>query len=221
MPLLLYCVLRAETQPKVPARGVDAGEVLQSEQGSLRFWYSEISDERFRVLDVKSAALEFHEVVQAAFAEAAVIPFRYGTLVTTLDELQDRHAGFFRELERLGDSVQMEVRLVPSTSPGAASSGTEYLRARQAALHSVSSAAEVARQAVADLILEWRQKGTRTGIRCFALVPRSAIEGFRTRLRDTAFGRDVSVRVSGPWPPAEFLELQSITEPDIVGPPDG
>jgi hypothetical protein len=218
MALLIYCALLAEARPPRPAAGVAGRPVLEQERDGLRYWYSELTEDEFAGLDVRASALAFHEVVQAAFAQTAVIPFRYGALIASFDELHERHAGLLHDLKRLGDGVQMELRIVPAADPGSAATGTEYLRARQAALHSVSAAADTARHAVQALARDWRQKGTRTGIRCFALLPRAAIAAFRNRVQDARLAPDVRVRVSGPWPPTEFLDLQPAAPADIVGP---
>lgn len=218
MALLLYCVLAADAHPSLPKTGVAERAVQELERDALRYWYTEIAAADLRGLDVRREAVAFHKVIQAAFEQAAVIPFRFGETVESLAELADREPALHRELERLRDVVQMELRLSPAAGAAASMSGTEYLRARQAAIHAVSEAASTAREATADLTREWRQRGTRTGIRCYALVPRSAIDGFRARIRDAAFEADVQVRVSGPWPATEFLELPAAPEADIVGP---
>jgi hypothetical protein len=218
MAVLVYCVLLAEAHPPRPQSGVGGKLVQEIEHEGVRYWYSEIGAEELAQSDRRNEALVFHRVVEAAFAQTATIPFAFAQTMDSIEDVVElqRKTDFRRELQRLREVVQMEARIVPANAPATETTGTGYLRARQAALHAVAAAAETARQATAEVSREWRQKGTRTGIRCFALVPRQAIEGFRDRLRHADFQGDVVVRVSGPWPPSEFLNLPNLAPGDKV-----
>lgn len=218
MPVLVYCVLAATSQPEKPSTGVAGKAVQEFEHEGLRYWYSEIDGAAMENLDRKQEALAFHRVVQAAFQQVDVIPFRFAGAAGSLDDLKELQpkSYFHEELERLRGTVQMEVRVTPMIPEGPADSGTEYLRVRQSALHAASAAAATAKGAVADLTREWRQRGTRTGIRAYALVPRGAEQSFRLKVKEAAFENDVRLQVSGPWPPTEFLATP--TAETLIGP---
>lgn len=206
MPLLLYCAFLAKDEPPLPQTGVAGKPVAQQVEDALAYWYSELTDEELRGAVAREAALECHRVIESAFAVTTVLPFRFPTAISALSDLAERSELLLRDLERLRGMVQMELRVGPAAALGDASTGTEYLRARQGALHAVSSAVGTARNATADIAREWRQRGTQSGTRCFALVSRGNIEIFRARMATAEFGPDVRIRVSGPWPPTEFAD---------------
>lgn len=206
MPLLLYCALLAAEEPTLPEAGIAGKAVARHLHDAVVYWYSELTDQELARTGTRESALQCHQVVEAAFAVTTVVPFRFPTAISSFAELDERHEAFRRELERLRGLIQMEVRIAPAAELGEANTGTEYLRARQSALHAVSSAAETTRQATADVTHEWRQRGTQTGIRCFALVSRSNVESFRGRIAATSFAPDVRIRASGPWPPTVFID---------------
>lgn len=213
MPLLAYCVFPADAVVERPQAGVAGQPVEEITQDDLRCWYSRLDEQTVSALRPRRDGIAFHRVIEASFAAAPVIPFRFPNRFEDAAELQrflQSTPGFAAELRRLQDVVQMEARIVPQKSEGPGESGTEYLRVRQTALHAASSAATTAQEAVADLSREWRQRGTQNGIRCFALVARDAVEPFRQRLKAAPFEKDVQVTISGPWPATEFFML---TEP--------
>lgn len=200
--ILLYGMTKAgEVAPEL--RGV-GGEPLRSlEEGGVAAWYSTAGPGTAAKEDV----LAFHRVVSALFQRATVIPFRMPTVLpdeAALHAWLAAHAGTVgRELERLRGVVQMELHLsAPPAAPAAG--GRAYLESRRDAVRALEQRAASAREALAGLAAEWRQRETRDGIRCFALVPRGRENEFVSHLDAT--GRQAGIRVSGPWPPAEFLD---------------
>jgi hypothetical protein len=188
---------------KVLVTGVRGAEVLATNVGELTALYSEIEKEQIVPEQFQDAALEFHRVVHAAFANAAVVPFRFPTWISTeelADHLRDQAERYRSFLTQYADHVQMELRL--TLAPGdmdRASSGTEHLRARAAQLHQVENAAEEVRRLLAGDVIQWRERDIPEGKRLFALVKRADVASFRERLS----GRGLSW--SGPWPAMEFL----------------
>ncbi|HSE48860.1 MAG TPA: GvpL/GvpF family gas vesicle protein [Terriglobales bacterium] len=200
--LLLYGMTKSGT-PAPPFEGV-GGEPLRSldEQG-ITAWHSNAAPTR----GAKEDVLAFHRVISALFQAATVIPFRMPTLLPGEPELRAwlaaNAATILRELERLRGVVQMELHIA-APAPAAAGSGRAYLESRRDAQRALAERAAAAREALADLAAEWRQRETRDGIRCFALVPRGRERDFVSHL--DASGRRDDLRVTGPWPPAEFLD---------------
>lgn len=192
-----------ESFGKVPVTGVRGAEVLATSVGELTALYSKIEKEQIVPEQFQDAALEFHRVVQAAFASAAVVPFRFPTWISPeelADHLKDQAERYRSFLTQHADHVQMELRL--TLAPGdvhRASSGTEHLRARAAQLHQVENAAEEAKRILAGDVIEWRERDIAEGKRLFALVKRGDVESFRERLSRRGLSW------SGPWPAMEFL----------------
>lgn len=196
--------------PAAPPTGVSGARLLHSDEQSIACWYSETQSVQS---SAQADVLAFHGVVHAFFQRGGVIPFRFPTTLPDAAALQTwlaaNAAEVKRELERLGPMVQMEVNLAnPAT--GTAGSGREYLESRRDAQRSLTERAQQARDAVADLAPEWRQRETRDGLRCYALVPRGREQEFVARISALAGG--VTARVTGPWPPAEFLNA-ALTQP--------
>jgi hypothetical protein len=158
---------------------------------------NEISSDCFQ-----QSALQFHHVVQAVFADAAVIPFRFPTwlseegMTTHLERESDGYESF---LTRHAKHVQMEFRVASHSEQGPASSGTEHLRMRAEQLRGVEKAAQEMRSLLAADVVDWRERDIPGGKRLFALVDRSRVARFRERLSECG------VLVTGPWPATEFF----------------
>lgn len=196
--------------PATPMTGVGGARLLHSDEQSVACWYSETQPAQS---SAQADVLAFHGVVNAFFQRGAVVPFRFPTTLPDAAALQTWLAAnaseVTRELERLGPMVQMEIHLA-NPAARASGSGREYLESRRDAERSLADRARLARDAVADLAAEWRQRETRDGLRCYALVPRGREQEFVARIGALAGG--ATSRVTGPWPPAEFLNA-ALTRP--------
>lgn len=205
--LLLYC-MTGEHVDAAPPAGVGAADVNSHAVSGIACWFSEA---KHTSAAAKQEVLAFHGVVSHFFKTQAVIPFRFPT--TMADEaalaawLEKNAELVKKELARLRDVVQMELYFGGNAS-GAAASGRAYLEGKRDAVRSLAKEAEKARATVNDLVAEWHQKETREGLRCYALVRRGAEWRFRTQLGTIREG----ARVSGPWPPSEFLD-PALTQP--------
>lgn len=201
--LLLYCMTKSGTAaPRVA--GVAGAEVRSLEEAGIAAWYSVAAPAQAAA---REDALAFHRVVAGFFAQQSVVPFRMPTLLA--DEaalrqwLAEHAAAVARELDRLRGVVQMELNITAPASPAPAS-GRAYLEARRDAQRALEQRAGAAREALAGVTAEWRQRETRAGIRCYALVPRDRVPDFVAHI--DVNGKDAAIRVTGPWPPAEFLD---------------
>ena len=203
--LLLYCMTSGEAA--APA-GVGGAAVKPHLAGGIRCWYSEA---RHTSGAAKEDVLAFHGVVSALFREMGVVPFRFPTTMpdeAALHAWLEKHAPLVKsELARLRDTVQMELYFGANTA-APAGSGRAYLEGKRDVLRALEKEAEKARAAVSNLVAEWRQKETREGLRCYALVQRGSERVFLTQLGTIREG----ARVSGPWPPSEFLD-PALTQP--------
>ena len=157
---------------------------------------------------------QFNRVLQRIFSQTAIIPFRFPTIIETEDVLRQfvepRAAEYVNALHRLRNKVQLDVRitLAPSGTPeGPVQSGKSYLRERQARYGEVQSTLERFRSASGSLAESWVERDTPAGIRGFALVDRSSLDAFLDRIAGVLTPAGVSARVTGPWPPSEFVEM--------------
>jgi len=201
--LLLYCMAEADAQAELPPRGVRGAAVEAVTRGDLACYFSRY--DQFgggSAEELKRDALDFHWAIHHVFQQRAVIPFRFPAMlaeISTLEAFLDRHApAYLADLQRLRDLVQMEVRLPPPVAEAVAAttSGTAYMKAKFDAAQKVVELENRVKSAAPGR--EWRQRAGRF----FALIPRGEEAQFREKI--AALG-EASLRVSGPWPPSEFV----------------
>ena len=214
MPLLAYCVLEEAAPVNTPATGVGGIEVEQIQDQGLRCFFSRLqSRETLSQIPAVESALAFHHTVQTLFSQAMVIPFRFPTLVEgeeeLLGELRENALRYSEALARLRNMVQMEIHISGPTEEAREqpTTGTEYLRARQARAGATTAAAGQFREATRQWALDWREHGLANGLRCYALVRREGAAGFQAAAQALTASTPGS-RVSGPWPPVTFLALR-------------
>ncbi len=215
MPCLLYCV----TQPNQIvdlAGGVCEGAVQSREMSGVRVYWSEIANPEEclgSAESLKKAALQFHRVLRDVLATATPIPFRFPTLLEGEDGIEKQLAEgqevYRAALERIGDAVQYEVvgswaddEQVDLATPV---SGREYLKRRSQATGRIAAVDSKLRSVTAGSVREWRTRQERKSHRWFALVPRESRDRFVASLRSAGPSQGVRLRLSGPWPPAEFV----------------
>ena len=202
-------------------RGVADAVVSSITEGGLKFYYSEAVPETDSSRAIVDAAREVHNVVSDIFARAAALPFRYPTVLADVNEIArlaaQRGPSFRGFLERVGDRVQMDVRLTIDDTKRdqgnkdalpaeerAAQTGRAYLEGRARCQAQLSVAAEKCRQAADSA--EWRIVPGSEKIRCQALISRVEVISFFERMRALELPDGVKAAVSGPWPPAGFWE---------------
>jgi hypothetical protein len=212
MAVLAYCITESARPIEVPAAGVAGLAVASIEHSGLRCFVSRSpsSDTVFGA-PAREAALAFHRVLQAIFRQAAIIPFRFPTLLADEAEMTGHlheHAAAYQEaLARLRDRVQMEIHLgVQGSAQNVQATGTEYLRSRQVQESVLEGTAGKLQQAGQRWISNWRQQTSAQHIRCYALVSRGSVAELERALVSVEVPSSVSVRVSGPWPATEFIK---------------
>ena len=209
MPQLPYCVFLADSN-ELPQTGVMDRPVQRFDRAGLSIIYSELGMEEIAGDKFQAAALAFHEVVQAVFAQRGVIPFRFPTFLSE-DELRSHlrkeSQPYLNFLRAHAEDVQMEVRLwLPNAVQAPpAESGREYLqRAAERMMH-MTGASHYVQHISKEIVREWKSQESRDTHRLFALIPRSRIADFRETFREKPRPTNVSMRVTGPWPATEFF----------------
>lgn len=213
MPMLTYCITEASAHAAVPASGVGGAHIQVFHHSGLQCLTSSLEAEQMAKLSGRDAALEFHRVLQEVFESSAIIPFRFPTTVQDEAELfrflHERASEYHESLNRLRDMVQMEIRIARETkqhdAPVPRHTGTAYLRAKQQREARLRAIAERIRAASNTTVSEWRERDSSEAKRIFALVPRSSLALFKDQLANLKVEQDYLIRISGPWPPAEFL----------------
>ena len=205
MAILPYCVVLANLKVKKPQVGVDGERVEALKLESLCALYSDFDDSALAPDTLRQSALEFHRVIASVFRQMALVPFRFPNLLKTREELESHLRANLQKyqafLERTRDAVQMEI-VLPNTSPAPVSvesktSGAEYLREKQQRSRPHAEPSSALLEKIKELVLATKT----TDMRLYLLVPRDQIEALRGHLNGFQ-----EIRISGPWPAAEFLE---------------
>ncbi|MGH9513150.1 MAG: GvpL/GvpF family gas vesicle protein [Terriglobales bacterium] len=225
MLLLAYCITETSAAVRPSRPGVNGLPVKSLEHSGLRCFVSEsIESAPLQKATGRDSALVFHSVLEEIFKQAAIIPFRFPTILAgeadVIAHLEEHLTEYRTALKRLRDMVQMEVRvqlkhsspertLAGSSNPEGSQikqSGAEYLKRLQARHAKLETAANAFRQACERFAKAWKQRDSVDGIHCFALIERASVPAFRIESQSVAVQPEIVARLSGPWPAAEFLK---------------
>lgn len=212
--VLAYCVAKQESQIDTPHSGVEEAPVREIDVDVLRCFVSDFGS-HMPDEPAPQTVKAFHQVLQRIFAQTAIIPFRFPTIVESEDFLkqfvESRSGEYSSALQRLRNKVQMDVRIIVNSGGVAADSssqsGKSYLEDKRARYGQARSLLEEFRRVSDSLAEEWVQGDTATGIRGFALVDRTSLPVFLEKIGHVVTPAGVSARITGPWPPSEFLEI--------------
>lgn len=215
MPLLVYCMADASAAVQMPTTGVAGARVEELQEAGLRCCFSHFENrEQIAAIPAVESALAFHQVLQVLFRQMTIISFRFPTMLGNREELrhhlQEHASQYIEALSRLRHMVQMEINIGTAQTTGserAVSSGREYLQKRRVKAAELKATAERFNQATRPWTVKWREQQTEGGLRCYALLHRDSISSFQKAAR--ALGHNLpGTRLSGPWPPAEFVEVK-------------
>ncbi len=169
-------------------------------------------------VDPTPDALWAHEdVVERLMRERAVLPMRFGTRLADIDSLrallEERAPSFCRTLDGVRGRVELSVRVAGGAAdegPGAAASGTDYMRARLEARRTAESVARAVHEPLAQLAERStadprpRAGGVLAGS---YLVPGGQVDRFTEQVRALQDEHPaLAVTCTGPWPPYSFVE---------------
>jgi hypothetical protein len=215
MPVILYCVTQPTPAVEV-ATGVSDAMVESREMLGVRVYWSEVQDTESCLGSpeaLKQAALQFHNVLRGLLKTTTPIPFRFPTLLDSSENLEQHLASeqeLYREaLGRVEGAVQYDIVATwtdnDQADAAAPVSGREYLKRRQQAAGRIAAVEGKLKGVTAESVREWRGRQERKTYRWFALVPRECRESFLASLRGAGGSEGVRLRLSGPWPPSEFV----------------
>ncbi len=219
MPCLLYCVTRTNPEALPNLIGVCDEIVHLHESSGLRVYWGEIADPESALAEgaaQKTAALKFQQALREIVVHVTPVPFLFPVVLPDLEALEKyiaEHGEFLCEaLTRLGDTVQYEMiaswTADEQTDLATPVSGREYLKRRQEAADRIAAIDQKLKTVTGEFVREWRVRQDRRKHHWFALVPRPDRERFVAALRSAGPSAGVRLRLSGPWPPGEFVALQ-------------
>lgn len=211
--LLLYCVTEAAAGATPPLTGVHGASVESLEQSGLRCFYSAVETIPAGPESLKRDALDFHHVIRELFQQAVIIPFRFPTTLPSTAEVdayvRDHATQYHAALQEFRHQVQMEIRLQLPLTPAAsdAATGAGYLQTRAQRARQVEQAIAACRVAIHQEVINWRQRDSSHGVRCFVLIRREAVGRFQQQIKQARLPEAATAAVSGPWPPTEFFPV--------------
>ncbi len=209
MPLLLYCITEPGFSPVQRLNGVRGGAVDSALHSGLRCFYSRLNDLPSDAESLKRDALAFYAVTRALFDQSAIIPFRFPTTLDSLPTIEkylhEHAAAYQNALAGLRDKVQIDIRISPAQPRGPSATGAEYLKTRARQAHLVEQAINTCRAAIHREVIDWQQRQSQHGVRCFVLIRREAVGRVQHQIQNVRLDPAITVSVSGPWPATEFL----------------
>ncbi len=220
MPCLLYCLTRADSEVIATPVGVCDQTIQSHESSGLRVYWSEIADPETALADGparKNAELKFRQVLREVVTHFTPIAFPFPVVLTDLEAVEKyvtEERGVYEDaLTRLADAVQYEM-IASWTADDQADlatpvSGREYLKRRQEAEERIAAIDNKLKSVTSGIVCEWRARQDRRKHHWFALVPRQDRESFIAALRSAGPSEGVRLRLSGPWPPSEFVKTLS------------
>jgi Gas vesicle synthesis protein GvpL/GvpF len=200
----------------VTASGVGEQPVVAHESQGLRAYWSEVANPETlsEVPARKLAEQKFQQVLREIIIRTTAVAFPFPAIVADLESLDklivDECSLYEDALARLADTVQYELTATwagdEQTDLATPVSGREYLKRRQEAEVRVAAIDAKLKSVTTGIVREWRSRQDRRRHLWFALVPRSDRERFITALRSAGPSEGVRLRLSGPWPPNEFVK---------------
>ncbi|HEY6967934.1 MAG TPA: GvpL/GvpF family gas vesicle protein [Candidatus Angelobacter sp.] len=217
--VLAYCAFLHREGLKLTPCGVNNATMRVLSHGNLRLLWSYV-EWPFRDSAIQRNAVEFHGAVSHMFAQGAVLPFR---LLSVFDDeqaiiefVEARKADFVADLERLRNLVQMECVIYFAPQAATGLSGKDYLERKAEVLRGAEGYAERIRNVLSGISRAVRTRESKNGLRIFVLVERGQEHSFRSKVRDLPLPERLARRISGPWPPSEFLS-DALKMPQMTG----
>lgn len=211
MPILAYCVSLAHHFLDAPPVGIGDATIFEIEEMGLRAWYSEVEEGTFSGAEhVTKAALEFHHFISSVFREGTVLPFKFPAILDSVDDLrdhlEDKAAWYLKALSRSEGLAQFEARIISKAKlPVSAESGTEYMEQRKKMREDIMQAVESVLQGLNNHLREHHVKDSQQGTRIYLLTDRTRVASFKEGSRTITVPDGFEIRLTGPWPPTEFL----------------
>ncbi|MGA9568050.1 MAG: GvpL/GvpF family gas vesicle protein [Candidatus Korobacteraceae bacterium] len=215
MPCFLYCVTQSGGELAATI-GVGEQPVIAHDSAGLRVYWSEVAnpDALSDGPSKKLAEQKYQQVLREIINRSTAIAFPFPAVVTDLESLDkliaDERGVYEEALLRLADTIQYELTATwaveEQTDLSTPVSGREYLKRRQEAEARVAAIDAKLKSVTDGVVREWRSRQDRRRHLWFALIARDERERFIAALRSAGPSEGVRLRLSGPWPPNEFVK---------------
>ena len=235
LTVLAYCIAEQLTKQRdgieLPKMGVAGARVRALNVAELLCVVSDFHSPLDRE-SLPEFVQAFHQVLQRIFTQPSIIPCRFPTVIENEKEfmqfIEGRSEEYRAALSRLRNKVQMDIRIFqPAVSAESRSdpnetsrlssrassamsgriSGKQYLQGKRDRKQEIESGLAALRQAAEPVVDRWIQRDTPGGLRAFVLLERSSLPDFLEKIRQVRTRPGSLARVTGPWPPSEFVEI--------------
>lgn len=181
----------------------------------LRMYWSEVANPETLLEGPtrKLAEGKFRQVLREIAGIETAIALPFPAVVDSVEaidavwaEARNRYA---EALHRLADMVQYELTATWAEEQGVdlatPMKGAEYMMRRQQREVRVSAIDNKLRTVTAGIVRDWRMRQERRNHVWVALLPYSERDRFIAGLRSAGPSEGVRLRLSGPWPPNDFI----------------
>ena len=137
---------------------------------------------------IQRDALDFHRVTRELFQQSAIIPFRFPTPCLRWRKLTLTSTSMPRSTMPRCRNFATRCRWKSASasrrpqSPDAAT-GAAYLETRAQRARQVEQAIAACRAAINEEVIDWRQRESSHGVRCFVLIRREAVGSFQQQIK--------------------------------------
>ena len=215
MARLLYCVTLVTPDPEPNLIGVAEQPVANHDSHGLRIYWSEVTNPETLAAGPtrKAAEATYRHLLREMLVWTTPIAFPFPALVAEPEEidalLAEKGEEYIEALHRLAGTVQYELTATWEDDERAdlatPVSGRAYLKRREEAEVRIAAIDTKLKTVAAGIVLDWRMRQDRRNRLWYALLPRSDSERFIAALRSAGPSEGVRLRLSGPWPPTEFV----------------
>ena len=212
---MLYCVSLVPENPVPNLVGIAEQPVVAHDSGGLRVYYSDVASPEALLEGAarKPADVKFRQVLRELVAFATPLAFLFPSVVDEVGAIDvliaEQRETYTEALNRLAGMVQLELTATWAVDEQAdlatPISGREYQRRHQEAESRVAAIDRKLKSVTAGIVREWRSRQERRTRIWVALLERGDRERFVAALRSAGPSEGVRLKLSGPWPPNEFV----------------
>jgi Gas vesicle synthesis protein GvpL/GvpF len=215
---LLYCVTLKSAESLSNLIGVAEQPVLAHDSAELRAYWSEVANPETLVAGAsrKPAEVKYQQVLRETATRATAIAFPFPALVPDPESLEaavaQQREYYVEALTRLAGTIQYELTSTWAKDEHAdlatPITGKEYLKRRAESEAHIATIDAKLKTVTAGIVRDWRSRQDRRKHLWFALIAHEDRERFIAALRSAGPSEGVRLRLSGPWPPNEFVPEQ-------------
>lgn len=199
--------------------GVSEQAVAAHEVDALRVYWSGVANPETLLEPAVRIPAEqkFRQVLREIVLRVSALSFPFPAVVADVDAINavlTEHRGHYvNGLQRLEDSIEYQLTATWTNEEAAdlatPVSGREYLKRRQESESRVAAIDAKLKTVTAGIVRDWRSHQDRRRHVWNALMLRDDRERFIAALRSAGPSEGVRLRLSGPWPPDEFVDLSN------------